>query len=177
MRMEPEVPDFACAECGGYPCAKGGALPCGSCTMGARGRALHPTDLNRAPCVTGGDCGLCGWSAGNATQFLLDEDGTRVARLTNRSGQLGALWLREPQPVHKGFYANFTFRISQRTLCMLPLEVFGSNSTATVGADRSFVPLDEMKEAGQAVSHYLTDHPSLPFEPLRPPMGTPSCHL
>ena len=68
-RLEPEVVDFECAECGG-------------------------------------DCSACGWSAGNATQLLRDDDGARVARLTNRSGQLGTLWLREPQEVKRGFYAR-----------------------------------------------------------------------
>ena len=136
MRMEPDVPDFACSECGS-------------------------------------DCELCGWSAGHSAQFLLDEDGTRVARLTNRSGQLGTLWLREPQPVRSGFFANFTFRISHKTLCTLPLEVLGANRTATVGAGRDFVPLQELRDAGQETTHYLTDHAALPFEPLRPPTGVP----
>ena len=68
-RLEPDVVDFECAECGG-------------------------------------DCSACGWSAGNATQLLRDDDGARVARLTNRSGQLGTLWLREPQEVKRGFYAR-----------------------------------------------------------------------
>ena len=95
-RLEPEVADFECAECGG-------------------------------------DCSACGWSLGNATQLLRDDDGARVARLTNLSGQLGTLWLREPQEVQRGFYARFRFRVSRKTLCLLPLETLGTRRTATVG--------------------------------------------
>ena len=61
-------------------------------------------DFECAEC--GGDCSACGWSAGNATQLLRDDHGARVARLTNRSGQLGTLWLREPQEVKRRFYAR-----------------------------------------------------------------------
>ena len=136
-RLEPEVVDFECAECGG-------------------------------------DCSACGWSLGNATQLLRDDDGARVARLTNRSGQLGTLWLREPQEVQRGFYARFRFRVSRKTLCLLPLETLGTRRTATVGAGQSFVPVAQLRAAGQDMTHFLADDSMLlPFEPLPAPVGVP----
>ena len=136
-RLEPEVADFECAECGG-------------------------------------DCSACGWSLGNATQLLRDDDGARVARLTNLSGQLGTLWLREPQEVQRGFYARFRFRVSRKTLCLLPLETLGTRRTATVGAGQSFVPIAQLRAAGQDTTHFLSDDTMLlPFEPLPPMAGVP----
>lgn len=121
------------------------------------------------------DCAACGWLKGHATQFLREAKGKRVvARLTNGTNQVGTLWAAAPQPYSAGFEAQFTFRISEASVCTQALEAFGANTTATAEhAGKTFVPIEELKAKGQDITHYLIDHPSLPFEQLPPPRGMP----
>ena len=48
----------------------------------------------------------------------------------------------------RGFYARFRFRVSRKTVCLLPLETLGTRRTATVGAGQSFVPVEQLRAAG-----------------------------
>ena len=120
----------------------------------------------------GHDCSQCGWAAGHSAQFVADNVGRPVVRLTNDTYQMGTLWARQAQPYSGGFEATFSFRISEPSVCTLPLEVFGTVEVASTSG-REFVPMAELEAAGEELSHYLTDHPDLPFEQMEPPRGLP----
>ena len=116
----------------------------------------------------------CGWAAAYSTQFLLDENRTRVARLTNDTNQLGTLWLQDPQPYASGFTALFSFRVSEPSECTLPLEVYGTKIVASAAeSGESFTPFPELAQDGETMTHYLIDDPLLPFDPVPPPQGVP----
>lgn len=133
---------------------------------------LHAEGFSCAECAH--DCTQCGWTSGHSTQFLRDLDGRPVARLTNDTHQLGTLWASQPQPYTEGFEASFSFRISEPSVCTVPLEMYGANVTAAaVQTEADFIPFDDLKAAGDEMTHYLIDDPSLPFEQLPPPQGVP----
>ena len=121
----------------------------------------------------------CGWDIGQSAQFLMDNANRDVVRLTNDTNQLGTLWARQPQPYSDGFVANFTFRISEASVCTKPLEMFGANRTAVnaeaslARGQRNFVPMAELRAQNEQITHYIIDHPDLPFEQLPPPRGLP----
>ena len=135
----------------------------------------HAADFSCAECGHG--CSpSCGWQGGHSTQFLLDERGSAVARLTNDTHQRGTLWMATPQPYSRGFEVSFAVRISERSVCTQPIEMYGANTTTGEGEfdGRPFIPFEELHEARAATTHYLIDDPTLPFEPLPPPQGVPA---
>ena len=134
------------------------------------------TEFGCAACAH--DCAACGWAALQAAQYVRDDSGADVVRLTNDTHQVGALWLAQPQPYATGFETSFAFRISGQSVCTHPLELFGANRSAAAShppADGSpmpeFTPYEDLEEAGDEITHYLIDHPSLPFDAVPPPRG------
>jgi hypothetical protein len=116
-----------------------------------------------ARCTRCNSTSVNGWQAGHATQFLSDDTGHVVARLTNDTYQRGTLWLAQPQPYSRGFELNFSFRITEPSVCTGPYEVFGYNDTARlnplsrVSAERPFLSMDELGANGDDLTHYLID--------------------
>ena len=135
---------------------------------------LDAADFDCAECGHACDAAPCGWAAGASTHFLRDEAGRAVARLTNDTHQHGTLWARQPQPYEGGFTANFSFRVHGMSVCTKALELFGVNTTAAASrAGVPFTPMADLVAAGEEITHYLVDHPDLPFEQLPPPRGVP----
>ena len=57
--------------------------------------------------------------------------------------------------------------------------MFGANRTAVnaeaslASGQRNFVPMAELRAQSEQITHYIIDHPDLPFEQLPPPRGLP----
>jgi len=125
-----------------------------------------------------------GWAAGHSAQFVADDTGHVVARLTNDTFQRGTLWLQNPQPYSRGFELNFSFRISAPSLCTGPAEVLGHNDTriyqpadAQDDATRSAIPGERSaKFAVSSALHLDASHNFIPYEDLRAALGDEMTH-